>query len=81
MPAEAFAVPARLSAGSAAALPIMARLKIAAAAKVDFRKEGFDNEGIERDIFVAPNFSLLSILLSNNRNTTTRRAIEFHART
>jgi hypothetical protein len=41
---EAFATPARLSAGKAAALPIMARLKIAAAAKTDFGP----------DIFVAP---------------------------
>jgi hypothetical protein len=41
---EAFATPARLSAVKAVALPIMARLKIAAAAKTDFGP----------DIFVAP---------------------------
>jgi hypothetical protein len=69
---------ARLSAGSAAALPIMVRLKIAATAKVDFDKVDF-----ELDISLAPSlfrcFRLFRIccscFLSNYGDATTRRAI------
>jgi hypothetical protein len=52
---------ARLSAGKAAALPIMVRLKIAAAAKTDF--------GL--NIIVAP----VRLFRANFRIATTRRAI------